>query len=288
VPIIVESSCSLCGFAQPLRARLWVRTSLQRSISVSAGAFIALERQQMTMLGFTRIRFIQLGSSREHAPWAIKDMGISCLVSTSFADIFMSNCFKNGRCIVFGGYCERSLKQKASSWFGAALLVYSLLLDFTMRVLRTREPPIIWSRAIRREKGDFNKIFFFFFMCVQGNRMDCRSLRHPLVLLSKSHSPPCTTSHLRFSDGDPFIPFIVCIQLFCFPATSFSILFGPLSYCSLGLCVFDGFCFCFCSKMPFLGVFIRTQRTRNAASKITSARAESFFAVAAALYIVWG
>ena len=36
------------------------------------------------------------GSSREHAPWAIKDFGIRCVVSTSFADIFYNNCFKNG------------------------------------------------------------------------------------------------------------------------------------------------------------------------------------------------
>ena len=36
------------------------------------------------------------GSSREHAPWALKDFGIKCVVSTSFADIFYNNCFKNG------------------------------------------------------------------------------------------------------------------------------------------------------------------------------------------------
>lgn len=36
------------------------------------------------------------GSSREHAPWAIKDFGITCVISTSFADIFFNNCFKNG------------------------------------------------------------------------------------------------------------------------------------------------------------------------------------------------
>jgi len=36
------------------------------------------------------------GSSREHAPWAINDMGIRCIISTSFADIFFNNCFKNG------------------------------------------------------------------------------------------------------------------------------------------------------------------------------------------------
>jgi 3-isopropylmalate/(R)-2-methylmalate dehydratase small subunit len=36
------------------------------------------------------------GSSREHAPWALQDFGIQCVISTSFADIFYSNCFKNG------------------------------------------------------------------------------------------------------------------------------------------------------------------------------------------------
>ena len=35
------------------------------------------------------------GSSREHAPWALKDFGIRCVISTSFADIFYNNCFKN-------------------------------------------------------------------------------------------------------------------------------------------------------------------------------------------------
>ncbi|MEM0906514.1 MAG: 3-isopropylmalate dehydratase small subunit [Pseudomonadota bacterium] len=36
------------------------------------------------------------GSSREHAPWALLDRGIKCVISTSFADIFFQNCFKNG------------------------------------------------------------------------------------------------------------------------------------------------------------------------------------------------
>ena len=36
------------------------------------------------------------GSSREHAPWALKDFGIKCIISTSFADIFYNNSFKNG------------------------------------------------------------------------------------------------------------------------------------------------------------------------------------------------
>ncbi len=36
------------------------------------------------------------GSSREHAPWALSDFGISCVIAPSFADIFFNNCFKNG------------------------------------------------------------------------------------------------------------------------------------------------------------------------------------------------
>ena len=36
------------------------------------------------------------GSSREHAPWALQDFGIRCVISTSFGDIFYNNCFKNG------------------------------------------------------------------------------------------------------------------------------------------------------------------------------------------------
>src|SRR5688572_4449102 len=36
------------------------------------------------------------GSSREHAPWALMDFGIRCIIAPSFADIFFNNCFKNG------------------------------------------------------------------------------------------------------------------------------------------------------------------------------------------------
>jgi 3-isopropylmalate dehydratase small subunit len=35
------------------------------------------------------------GSSREHAPWALRDLGVTCLISTSFGEIFRANCFKN-------------------------------------------------------------------------------------------------------------------------------------------------------------------------------------------------
>ncbi len=40
------------------------------------------------------------GSSREHAPWALQDFGISCVISTSFADIFYNNSFKNGMLLI--------------------------------------------------------------------------------------------------------------------------------------------------------------------------------------------
>ena len=40
------------------------------------------------------------GSSREHAPWALKDFGIRCVISTSFADIFFNNSFKNGLLLI--------------------------------------------------------------------------------------------------------------------------------------------------------------------------------------------
>ena len=40
------------------------------------------------------------GSSREHAPWALLDFGIKCIISPSFADIFYNNCFKNGMLLI--------------------------------------------------------------------------------------------------------------------------------------------------------------------------------------------
>ena len=41
-------------------------------------------------------KYFGCGSSREHAPWALLDFGIKCLIGQSFADIFYNNCFKNG------------------------------------------------------------------------------------------------------------------------------------------------------------------------------------------------
>lgn len=52
------------------------------------------------------------GSSREHAPWAIADFGIRCVISTSFADIFYNNCFKNGILPIVLSEAERDLCMK--------------------------------------------------------------------------------------------------------------------------------------------------------------------------------
>lgn len=55
------------------------------------------------------------GSSREHAPWALLDFGIRCVISTSFADIFYNNCFKNGILpIVVSAYERDALMADAS------------------------------------------------------------------------------------------------------------------------------------------------------------------------------
>ena len=51
------------------------------------------------------------GSSREHAPWALLDFGIKCVISTSFADIFYNNCFKNGMLPIILN--ERQIKELA-------------------------------------------------------------------------------------------------------------------------------------------------------------------------------
>lgn len=54
------------------------------------------------------------GSSREHAPWALMDFGISCVISTSFADIFYSNCFQNGLLpVVLGADQVQDLMEEA-------------------------------------------------------------------------------------------------------------------------------------------------------------------------------
>jgi 3-isopropylmalate/(R)-2-methylmalate dehydratase small subunit len=64
------------------------------------------------------------GSSREHAPWALRDYGIKCIISTSFADIFYNNCFKNGVLpLVLPPEQVREIMDKAESDPGIELTV---------------------------------------------------------------------------------------------------------------------------------------------------------------------
>ena len=64
------------------------------------------------------------GSSREHAPWALRDYGIKCIISTSFADIFYNNCFKNGVLpLVLPAEQVREIMDKAEDDAGIKLTV---------------------------------------------------------------------------------------------------------------------------------------------------------------------
>jgi len=64
------------------------------------------------------------GSSREHAPWALRDYGIKCIISTSFADIFYNNCFKNGVLpLVLSPEQVREIMDKAETDAGIELTV---------------------------------------------------------------------------------------------------------------------------------------------------------------------
>ena len=64
------------------------------------------------------------GSSREHAPWALRDYGIRCIIAPSFADIFYNNCFKNGVLpLQMSEQDVRSIMDKASAKPGVNLTV---------------------------------------------------------------------------------------------------------------------------------------------------------------------
>lgn len=66
------------------------------------------------------------GSSREHAPWALLDFGIRCVISTSFADIFYNNCFKNGILPVVVSEAELQLLMKDAEKGSNARMIVDL------------------------------------------------------------------------------------------------------------------------------------------------------------------
>ena len=84
------------------------------------------------------------GSSREHAPWALLDYGIRCVISTSFADIFYNNCFKNGLLPL------RMTESQVSRIFDdvKAFVGYELIIDLPEQVVRTTQGEVIGSFEI--------------------------------------------------------------------------------------------------------------------------------------------
>ena len=67
-------------------------TTTVRTTRISSSTSRPIARRKILVAGDN----FGCGSSREHAPWALLDFGIRCVISTSFADIFYNNCFKNG------------------------------------------------------------------------------------------------------------------------------------------------------------------------------------------------
>ena len=85
IPKQYLSSIKRTGFGEGLFAEWRKDPNFVLNQSRFKGATILLGR-----------RNFGCGSSREHAPWALMDFGIRCVISTSFADIFHNNCFQNG------------------------------------------------------------------------------------------------------------------------------------------------------------------------------------------------
>jgi 3-isopropylmalate/(R)-2-methylmalate dehydratase small subunit len=67
------------------------------------------------------------GSSREHAPWALKDFGIKCVISTSYADIFFNNCFKNGILPIILPEMERGILMEDANHIESSLMTIDLV-----------------------------------------------------------------------------------------------------------------------------------------------------------------
>ena len=78
-----------------LREGLFFDWRKRKDGSADPGFFLNQPRDQEATILLTRDNF-GCGSSREHAPWALLDQGIRCVIAPSFADIFYNNCFQNG------------------------------------------------------------------------------------------------------------------------------------------------------------------------------------------------
>jgi 3-isopropylmalate/(R)-2-methylmalate dehydratase small subunit len=90
------------------------------------------------------------GSSREHAPWAIRDYGFRCLIAPSFADIFYNNCFNNGILpVTLEGHLVRELFNEVEATEG-----YTLSIDLAAQTVTTPTPT---QRVLRFEIDNFRK-----------------------------------------------------------------------------------------------------------------------------------
>ena len=85
------------------------------------------------------------GSSREHAPWALLDFGITCVISSSFADIFYNNCFKNGMLPIILG--EKQIEE---------LIQYSERKE-NIEISLTEQEIIFGNKRIKFEIDPFKK-----------------------------------------------------------------------------------------------------------------------------------
>jgi len=88
------------------------------------------------------------GSSREHAPWALRDYGFRCVIAPSFADIFFTNCFKNGLLPVVLREDEVD-----KLFYDAALPGFRLIVDLEAQTVSTSDG----SKKFRFDIDDFRK-----------------------------------------------------------------------------------------------------------------------------------
>ena len=114
---------------------------------VNTGFALNQPRYKDASILLTRDNF-GCGSSREHAPWALHDYGIRALIATSFADIFHSNCFKNGMLpIVLDAACIATLFDEVGATPG-----YRLSIDLAAQTVT-----LLGGRSWTFEVGEFHK-----------------------------------------------------------------------------------------------------------------------------------
>ena len=125
------------------------------------------------------------GSSREHAPWALLDFGIRCVISTSFADIFYNNCFKNGVLPIRLAESEVDwLFHQVNGFVG-----FELVVDLPEQVVSTTDG----SRSFRFEVDEFRK-----YCLVNGLDEIGLTLRHADAIRENRHNLFFIVTFIKF------------------------------------------------------------------------------------------